>query len=67
MKDLKVGDYGRFEFVLQRKGLITSFSLCATVKEIDGKYVLLTDNDDIEYLPKKADISSFHKEKPFTR
>jgi len=59
MTDLKPSDYGRFDFVLRRKGIVTPFNLCARVIEIDGKYILLRDNDDIEYLPKRTDIKSF--------
>ena len=63
MTDLKPGDYGRFDFILRKKGLETSFSLHATVIELDGKYVLLKDNDYLEYLPKRVDIKNFKEEK----
>jgi hypothetical protein len=62
MDKLTTGDYGRFDFVIKKKGLITPFNLCATVIDIDRKCVLLRDNDDIEYLIPKSDIKSFERE-----
>ncbi len=62
MEEIKLHDYGRFDFVLRKKGYVTPFNLVATVVEIDGKYILLRDNDDIVYLPKRSDIKSFEPE-----
>lgn len=59
MTNIKIGDYGRFNFSLTKKGKKTPFDLCAEVIEFDGKYVLIRDNDDIEYLPKRSEIKSF--------
>jgi hypothetical protein len=56
---LQPGDYGRFHFTQTFKGEITGFNLCAEVIELDGKRILLRDNDGIEYLPKKSDIDFF--------
>ena len=66
MIELKPGYYGYFEFVLRKKGIVTPFSLHAQVIDIDGKYILLLDNDDVEYLPRRTDIKTFEaKERPY--
>lgn len=59
--NLKVSDYGRFHFTLRKKGMTErmGFELNATVVEIDKTFVMLRDNDDIEYLPRKTDIDYF--------
>lgn len=61
IEKLKIGNYGQFHFTLQKKGMTEKmgFNLIATVIGIDRYYILLRDNDDIEYLPKKADIDCF--------
>ena len=61
MNEYQIGDYGRFHFTLFCKGLTTGFDLCATVIEFDRKRILLRDNDEIEYLPKRIDIDKFEK------
>ena len=62
MEKLQRNDFGRFCFVIRKKGYITPFDLYATVIEFDGKFILLRDNDEIEYLVKKSDIKSFERE-----
>jgi len=57
----EIGDYGRFVFLLRKKQIVTEFSLVATVVDTDAKYILLKDNDDIEYIPKRADILLFDR------
>jgi len=61
IEKLKVGDYGRFHFTLQKKGMKVrmGFDLIAKVIGVDRYYVLLQDNDDIEYLPKKVDVDMY--------
>jgi hypothetical protein len=61
MNEYQVGDYGRFHFKLTCRGVTTGFNLCATVIEFDRKRILLRDNDEIDYLPKKSDIDKFEK------
>ena len=62
MKNIKTGEYGRFHFTLKAKNVITGFDLYATVIEFDGKRVLIRDNDDLEYLPKRSDVDRFERE-----
>ena len=62
MDRIKIGEFGRFIFTVKKKGFVTHFDLMATVIEIDGKYIMLRDNDDMIYLPKKSDIKSFERE-----
>jgi len=61
IENLKVGDYGRFHFSLQKKGMKIrmGFNLIATVIGVDRYYILLQDNDGIEYLPKKVDVDMY--------
>jgi hypothetical protein len=59
MDKLNIGDYGRFNFILIKNGYETPFDLCAEIIDIDRHYILLRDNDNIEYLPRKADIKDF--------
>ena len=63
VKGLKIGDFGRFHFTLENKkgSHRMGFNVIATVVEIDRNFVLLQDNDDIEYLPKKVDITKFKR------
>ena len=63
MNKYTLGDYGRFDFILKKKGISTCFNLCATVMDIDGKYILICDNDEISYLVRQSDIKSFAPEK----
>ena len=61
IENLKINDYGLFHFTLRKKGMTErmGFELCATVVEIDMNFILLRDNDDIEYLPRKTDIDYY--------
>ena len=60
MNELQLNDYGRFHFTLKKKGFEPrGFDLVAKVVDIDRKFVLLQDNDGLEYLPKIANIDSF--------
>lgn len=63
IKRLIPGDYGRFHFTLQKKKTMpkVGFELMATVVEADPKYLLIRDNDGIEYLPKRSDVDYFMK------
>ena len=62
MNEYCIGDYGRFQFTEWKKGTKKWFSLVAEVKSVDGKCVLLIDNDDFQYLPYKKDIEKFKRE-----
>jgi hypothetical protein len=61
MDKLQISDYGRFDFIIKKKGLTTSFNLCATVIDIDNKYILIKDNDEIEYIVQKSDVKNFDR------
>jgi hypothetical protein len=67
LKKLIPGDYGRFHFTLQKKKHLQAmgFDLMAMVVETDPKYLLLRDNDGIEYLPKRSDIDVFEKSEKY--
>jgi hypothetical protein len=68
------GAYGYFEFTLRKKFRVdprkggtklhntvieTGFRLHGTVKENDDGHILIKDNDDIIYIPRKKDVRVF--------
>lgn len=65
---MEIGDYGEISFVLRKKRkvpldgdwfIVTGFKLRGTIADIDYNNVLIIDNDDMIYIPKKKDIREF--------
>ena len=70
-ESIKVGDYGEMSFTIRKKRkdiikgeepyIITGFVMRGKVVDVDAKYLLFKDNDDLEYIVTKSRIRSFEK------
>jgi hypothetical protein len=66
--EMNIGDYGEISFILRKKRktpidgdwyITTGFILHGTIADIDRNNVLIIDNDDMIYIPRKKDIRYF--------
>lgn len=51
--ELKIGDFGEASFKFEKKGFKGGVTAYGTIKDMDGKYILFVDNDEIPYLVRK--------------
>lgn len=68
---INIGDYGELSFTIRKKRkdiikgeepfVITGFVMRGEIVDIDAKYLLFRDNDDMEYIVTKSRIRGFEK------
>lgn len=63
--DYDVGDWGSAHFYTKSKGITQGFTLHGTIGEIEKKYLLFIDNDNIEYYAIRSSFEFIKKQKPF--
>lgn len=54
MNEYQINSFGHACFVIEKKGKVTPINCYGTIKAIEKKYILFSDNDNFLYLVEKS-------------